>query len=175
MAFIHLPIEQIRSALIRQGFEYWQTILRGRTIPLLEDFDPGDIPALQPYVTVSEIHRDPLRVRYRMVGPRIRKIDGWDKRGHWMDEEPWLEDYQQWVIDYDTVLQTKLPLFGRDHLIGADGEPVMFEWALMPLGGQDGEVKLSFEIEIFDDEPALLDKPLIERTGPVIAAGPSDR
>lgn len=89
MSFSHLPIEQIRSHRIRRGFEYWLSIRHDAKVPLRSAFDPTDIPKLLPYIYLTEIHHKPLRVRYRLVGTRICQVEGWDKTGHWMDEEIW--------------------------------------------------------------------------------------
>jgi hypothetical protein len=161
---VHLPIEQIQSALIHEGLAYWRYLCRNGAPPLRADFDPAEIPRLLPYTVLSEIHRDPLRVRYRLVGTRICEVDGWDKTGHWLEDEPWQEHAEQWLEDYRTVIETGAPLFGRDELTYPDKSPIVFEWAVMPLSTDGREIDMCFEIEAFAGEPALVERPLAERT-----------
>jgi len=160
---VRLPIEQIQSALIHEGLAYWRYLCRNGTPPLRADFDPADVRRLLPYTVLTEIHRDPLRVRYRLVGTRICEVDGWDKTGHWIDEEPWQEHAEQWLKDYRTVIDTRGPLFGRDALTYPDRSTVTFEWAVMPLSTDGREVDMCFELEAFEGEPGLVERPLMAR------------
>ena len=162
----HLAIEQIQSRQIQLGYQYWVSIGGAEDVPLRADFDPAAIPNLLPYMVLSEIHQDPLKVRYRLVGTRICEIDGWDKTGHWLDEEPWKQYEAQWLIDYQTVVDTRLPLFGHDVLTYLDHSQVSFDWAVMPLSTDGNSVDMAFELETFDNEAELIRRPLILRTRP---------
>lgn len=158
-----LSIDRIRDAKIHRAFDYWQTIRRGNRVPARRDLDPIDIPHLLPYMYLTEIHRDPLRIRYRLVGTKVCEIEGRDKTGLWMHEETWLDDYEEWLDDYRIVMESRQPLFGHDDFEFSDHGRVGFEWALFPLG-EDGEnVDMAFELEIADEEQALLLEPLSAR------------
>lgn len=161
-----LPIEQIQSRQIQLGYQYWRSIGGAEGVPLRADFDPAAIPNLLPYMVLSELQQNPLKVRYRLVGTRICEIDGWDKTGHWMDEEPWKQYESQWLDDYQTVIDTRLPLFGRDVLTYLDHSQVSFDWAVMPLSTDGKSVDLAFELETYDNEAEIIRRPLILRTRP---------
>jgi hypothetical protein len=172
-----LSIDRIRDAKIHQAFDYWQSIKQGKRVPARGDLDPVDIPRLLPYIYLTEIHRDPLRIRYRLVGTKVCEMAGRDLTGRWMHEETWLHDYEKWLDDYRTVMASRQPLFGHDDLDFTDGARIGFEWALFPLG-RDGEtVDMAFELEIADDERALLREPLSERPAPRLSdeAQPPER
>ena len=166
VTFEHLAIGEIQSQRIHLGYEYWLSIGGDEGVPLRANFDPATIPTLLPYMILSELHRDPLRVRYRLVGTRICEIDGWDKTGHWMDDEPWKQYEKQWLSDYQTIIDTGRPLFGRDHLTYLDHSQVSLEWSLRPLSTDGKTVDMAFELESFENEAEIIRRPLILRTRP---------
>ena len=159
-------IDRVRNAKIHQAFEYWRTIRRGKQVPARRDLDPVDIPHLLPYMYLTEIHRTPLRIRYRLVGTMVCEIEGRDKTGLWMHEEDRLGDYERWLADYRTVMESRQPLFGHDDLDYFDRGRVGIEWAVFPLGDDGETVDMAFELEIADDEQALLREPLSARVAP---------
>ena len=166
MTFEHLAIGEIQSRRIHQGYDYWLSIGGDAGVPLRADFDPAAIPTLLPYMTLSELYKDPLRVRYRLVGTRICEIDGWDKTGYWVEDEPWKQYEDQWLLDYQTLIDTRRPLFGQDHLTYLDHSQVSMEWALMPLSTDGDIVDMAFELESFENEADVIRRPLILRTRP---------
>ena len=80
-----LPLDCDRR--LRQLCDYWRAITPGGSaLPGRQHFDPLDIPALLPWVWLLDVHRDPLRFRYRVTGTEHRRVSGRDATGHWMHE-----------------------------------------------------------------------------------------
>ncbi len=142
--------------MIHEGLDYWQSIHGGKALPARSDLDPAQIPRLLPYLYLNEIHRDPLRVSYRVVGTRICQIEGRNKTGAWMHEEILQDDYEVWLADYRHVMEARQPLFGYDDLGQLDRSHVKFEWAIFPLSSDGQMVDMTFELEVFDNERDLL-------------------
>ncbi len=65
---------------------YWRSISPLGRLPGRQHFDPTAIPQLLPYLRLYDVHRDPLRFRYRLVGTEIVRILGRDTTGLWMHE-----------------------------------------------------------------------------------------
>jgi hypothetical protein len=49
-------------------WDYWQTIHPASGLPGRQHFDPGAVIELLPNLVLVEVHREPLRFRYRLVG-----------------------------------------------------------------------------------------------------------
>lgn len=72
---------------LRQLHDYWRAIAPGDgELPGRQHFDPLHIPALLPWVWLLDVHRDPLRFKYRVTGTEHRRVSGRDATGHWMHE-----------------------------------------------------------------------------------------
>ena len=72
---------------IREIFDYWQSIRPDAgLLPGRQHFDPLSVPELLPNFRLIDVHRDPLRFRYRLVGTRVVEAHGYDMTGEWLDE-----------------------------------------------------------------------------------------
>lgn len=55
-------------------------------MPQRRDLDPVDIPRLLPHIGLIEVHQDPMRFRYRLVGTNMVNYFGRDHTGRWLHE-----------------------------------------------------------------------------------------
>lgn len=172
-----MPLDQIRSRRIHLGHDYWNQIRGERPMPARADFNPIDVPSLLPYIMLSDVFYDPLRIRYRLVGTRISEIEGQDLTGKWIDEDAWPEDLEAWYEDYRIVTQSRAPLFGRDDLVYPERSHIGYEWALLPLSNDGQTVNMILEVIVFEKEPELVHYPLKDRKAAKVRpleADPSD-
>jgi hypothetical protein len=65
---------------------YWLKIHPPGALPGRQHFDPAAILPLLPNIVLVEVHRDPLRFRYRVLGSRIDAANGKKLTGLWLDE-----------------------------------------------------------------------------------------
>ena len=66
---------------------YWRSIRpAGAAIPGRQHFDPAAVPRLLPMVRLYDVHRDPWRFRYRLVGTELVRTVGRDLTGRWFHE-----------------------------------------------------------------------------------------
>jgi hypothetical protein len=75
------------NAKIAALHRYWRTI-RPATAPLpgRQHFDPAAVPSLLPCMRLYDVHRDPWRFRYRLVGTELVRILGRDFTGTWFGD-----------------------------------------------------------------------------------------
>jgi hypothetical protein len=148
-----LQLSEIRSDKIRQVQEYWDRLRDDRRFPAKRDIEPADIKAVLPYVLISEVHRDPLRVRYRLIGTEIAHYSGEDFTGKWLHETGWGGDYTRSVErKYVRMFETRTPVFGIDYFVQrTDGQRKPYEWAIFPLA-EDGET-VDFCLLVEDRQP----------------------
>ena len=65
-------------------------------LPTRAEFSPTHIPLRVPHFILSEVHHDPLRIRYRLVGTRITEVEGCDMTGLWIESDAPPEDLEDW-------------------------------------------------------------------------------
>jgi hypothetical protein len=131
--------DEAQSSALKQLYAYWEGKRAGRTLPLKAAIDPAEIKDILPYVIISEVHDQPLRVRYRLVGTEIVKLRGREFTGKWLDEVQWNPVFRERLLqEYRVLINERRPLLGADDLYSADGPRAAYEWGMFPLS-EDGE------------------------------------
>jgi len=64
-----------------QLIAYWERKRGTRIMPAPSDIDPVEMPRLLPYIAIADITRDPLDMRYRLMGTRLIEMGGVDRTG----------------------------------------------------------------------------------------------
>ncbi len=73
-------------ASARALFECWQAMHPAHGLPGRQHFDPGSVVELLPNIVLVDVHREPLRFRYRLLGSGVDSIQGRSLSGLWLDE-----------------------------------------------------------------------------------------
>lgn len=137
------PSECTSSRVLRLH-DYWQGLRGDRAMPRRQDIDPIDIWPLLPYVHMSEWHRDPDRVLFRIAGTEIVATAGHEYRGRRLsDILPDPNDLEQIMSLYYRVIATRVPIFGRTDSTTVRLGVEFFEWVLCPLS-DDGKTVTHF-------------------------------
>ncbi len=135
----YLEIGEVTSPLVLEMQAYWQEIRAGRTLPRKADFDPARVPRLLPFLTLEEVYREPLRIRYRLVGTEQARFAAEDFTGRWLHELSWEPKVVEGLLEqYELVLERRAPIFGASMFLWIDGYEKAFEWGVFPLSS-DGE------------------------------------
>lgn len=71
---------------LRELLAYYQRIVPPGQLPGRQHFDPLAIPHILPHLVLLDVHRDPLRYLYRLVGTKEVELYGRDPTGRWYDE-----------------------------------------------------------------------------------------
>jgi hypothetical protein len=125
---------EIASKLIA-GLEAHYNGLRGnRAMPRRDEVDPVALVRWLPYISIMELHNDPFRVRYRVVGTEVARIVGEDFSNRWLHETGWGESsiaLNQML--YERVAGSRASLFGLSVVTWQGKKDHVFEWALFPL------------------------------------------
>lgn len=132
------------SARVLRLYDYWQSLRGDRSMPRRADVDPLDIWPLLPYVHISEWHRDPDRVCFRIAGTEIVATAGQEYRGRSLsDILTDTTDLEQIMSLYYRVVVTRVPIFGRTNGSTLRLGVEFFEWILCPLS-DDGKTVTHF-------------------------------
>lgn len=125
---------EVTSRLILALEAYWDGLRSDRVMPRRDEVDPVDLARWLPYISIMELHYEPFRVRYRVVGTEVARINGEDFSNRWLDDTGWSPQ----AIDlnrllYAKVAETQRPLYGLSTISFAGRSDWVFEWVLLPL------------------------------------------
>jgi len=96
-------------------YDYWASLAAPGELPQWRSFDPlGIPPSLLSRLWVTEVHIDPPRLRYRLVGTQIVASYGWDPTGRDFTEVwPKLASMPGYADRYIEAIQSHQPNFRR--------------------------------------------------------------
>lgn len=159
-----LSLADLTSPLVLKLHDYWEHLKGVQKLPAKDDFDPTRVRSLLPYLTVEEIHREPLRVRFRLVGTEQARFAAMDYTGSWLHELPWHPDV---IVDllghYRRLLAAARPIFGASRYAWSDGFEKAFEWALFPLRGSGPESSDRVDYVIGIEDFSMIDRDRLDR------------
>ena len=132
---------------VRQLRDYWESKRRGRAMPARADIDPAEIKPLLPNLLIADLFTDPLRVRIRLAGTKVCETFGFNIAGRWLEELDLTADVGFWLAQYQRMIATPAPVYGRTT--GTRGPVELFrsDWAMFPLSSDGQRVDQSLEIE----------------------------
>jgi hypothetical protein len=112
-----------------------------RGLPGRQHFDPADVPELLPNLRLVDVHHDPLRFRYRLLGSRVDVVHGRNLTHQWLDEAHRADRQVDALLDdYRRVVETARPHWrkGAPHVV-PEPEIATVEVLRLPLA-RDGDV-----------------------------------
>lgn len=130
---------EIDSRLIDGLEAHWNALRGDREMPRRDEIDPIDLARWLPYLSIMEVHYDPFRVRYRVVGTEVARIVGEDFSNRWLEETGWGD--QSIALNrllYVTVAESRRPVYGLSTVSFEGRSDWIFQWCLMPLSN-DGK------------------------------------
>lgn len=134
------PVEdEIRHALLRALYAYWDDRRGGRIMPARSDLDPVDIPDLLRHLILLDVTHDPLRFRVRLYGTEVAELRGRDLTGRYLYEgEPTAIGDQTRPWNVETV-ETRSPHYVTGPFTDiSDGRTGTFYRLGLPLS-EEGE------------------------------------
>ena len=104
------------------------------------------------HIVLIEVHRDPLRFRYRLVGGDVARSRLRDPSGQWLDELHSSRDYGSYSPRYRYIADTGSVTWRRGKSIW-DRDPKFFivENCLMPLAKDGRTVDMIFGVSVVFD------------------------
>lgn len=130
-----LERHEITSKLIPGLEGHWNALRCDRPMPRRDQVDPVELVPWLPYVSIMELHYEPFRVRYRVVGTEVARIVGEDFSNRWLHETGWGESSISLNrLLYERVVESRAPLFGLSTVTWQGKPDHVFEWVLFPLG-----------------------------------------
>ena len=124
---------------IRTIFEYWNGKRGNRRMPARRDLDPVlEIPQLLPSLTLVDVHHDPFRLIYRLVGTVEAQRRGNDPTGKDVLRHFFGTKMATPLFNYTSVIERRSFLYRADPIPTRDGWHVNVARLFLPLS-DDGE------------------------------------
>jgi hypothetical protein len=146
----YLNATQLRSKLVKSLHDWWVDHCNGG-IPDRSALDPFALKTLLPNMLIAEVERDPLRIRYRLVGTRVVEATGIDFTGQYLDDlvpgdpdEPWMDDYRR-------SFESGKPVLGLSRVQLKSGASYYYEFGIFPMRQGGAEVAQFLGIEDYFD------------------------
>jgi PAS domain len=154
-----LPASDDKIALLHR---YWRSITpAGGLMPGRQHFDPTDIPSLLPTLRLYDVHRDPWRFKYRLVGTELVRIMGRDTTGTWFHDNPRVKFERRGHDNLVFVAEGRGLCYRRGFpvQIVAGKDHVSSERILLPLARNGRDVDIILGLSIHQLVPSK-DRPL---------------
>jgi hypothetical protein len=140
---------------IRELHAYWPSIHPpDRRLPSRQQFNPLAVTSLLPNIWLLDVIREPLRLRYRLIGTRIVDPQGGERTGQWLHEAPpEFAPNAPRFFHYTQVVQSGKPSWRR-------GKPFLMSYVercaelgriFLPLAGDGTTVDMILAITLMFD------------------------
>jgi hypothetical protein len=142
--------ESCRFAAMATLYRYWLDCRRGRRFPARADLDPLQMRGVLGNISLTEIHRDPLRFRLRLVGTNQVTRLGFDPTGMWLDEMPTPEYSHLLVGRVRHLLERQDVLLVRNSQL-MDDRWYDYETLWLPLASDGETIDMLLACQFFTD------------------------
>lgn len=134
-------VAPIQSDVLRRLVAYWSGICGRRRMPARADFDPLDVRYALGYISLIEVHRDPLRFYFRLDGTKQVDLFGVDCTGRYLDEAMPPDHVTLAAASYSEAVARAEPLYHR-RLIAFHERQIEYEVVILPFSNAGERVDL---------------------------------
>jgi hypothetical protein len=125
----------------RKFRDHWLGLSNGGPMPRREALDPIDIPALLPHIVLVDVFRDPLRLKYRLIGTFVTTLAERDATNRFIDRDLYGEALEAMMWPYQQVLEQGRPAATLSPVLFAERDWHNVENVFLPFGA-DGVIEL---------------------------------
>jgi hypothetical protein len=134
-------VSAIRSDVLRQLFAHWQRIRRNRQMPTRSDFDPLDVRFALGYISLIEVHREPLRFHFRLDGTKQVELFGIDCTRRFLDDAMPADHAKMATASYAEVVDCGEPRYHRRQIAWYE-RLIYYEVVILPFSSDGRQVDL---------------------------------
>jgi len=123
-------------------YRYWETRRAGRRMPSRRDIDPVDMRRWLTNMQLVDVHHNPRRLVYRLVGELDVNFRGYNPTGRTVEECGIGHSLAETLRNYDIVIGDRLPVFDWSDYVSKSGFLRSQEGLLLPLSDDDVVVNM---------------------------------
>jgi len=139
--------------MVGRFYEYWLSIAPPGRLPGRRHVKPEDLVPLLPRLWLLDVHRNPLRFRFRLAGTDVVRSARREVTGRWFDEaqpaiarNPFLRDRYRFVAETARPTWRRGPTF-----VERDPDHRLIENCVVPLAADGFTVDMIFAISVLFD------------------------
>ena len=145
---ISLPIPEDCHAKVKALQDYWRSKHPEAGLPGRQHIDPVDIPELLPNIWLIDVHRNPYRFKFRLLGTQVVNYAGEDNTGRWFDER-WPNYDPSVFID---IVESRRPSWARGRSkMRPEKDYYEMERVRFPLASDGETVDIILALTVFFD------------------------
>lgn len=133
----YAPDREVEPPLVQPSaralLAYWRSKAAPGRFPRRGDLDPVEMKCALGDLAVIEVHRDPLRFRYRLHGATLAQDDGFDMTGKWLDDHPVAQVRGRLASSWRRVAEQGLIVHGFRDCFADALRPRRYEILVLPL------------------------------------------
>lgn len=123
-------------------YRYWEAKRAGRRMPSRRDIDPVDMRRWLTNMQLVDVHHNPRRLVYRLVGELDVNFRGYNPTGRTVEECGIGHSLAETLRNYDIVIGERTPVFDWSDYISKSGFLRSQEGLLLPLSDDDDIVNM---------------------------------
>jgi len=139
-----------KSDKLARLMAYWNERRGERAMPARADISPLDFTYVLGDVVLADVHRDPLRFRYRLHGVSLVHRDGFDLTGKWLEEHPEPTYRSRIAATWTEVASTGSPHHVVRQIL-VDGRARHYESLVLPLGADGRRADMLLGAQVYLD------------------------
>ena len=133
---------------LHELFGYWARIRGGKRYPARADFDPIDVAALMPYVSMVDVRKGSPRFVYRLAGTRLVEILKKEITGRPVGYGVKPDELESVLERYRLVADRGVAIYQRDRTQEQSNDYTGVDRLMLPLGPADGSVEIVLSIVV---------------------------
>lgn len=119
-------------------YRYWDAKRAGRRMPARRDIDPLEMKSWLANMQLIDVHHNPRRLVYRLVGEVDVSFRGYNPTGRTVEECGIGRNIDETLKNYETVISQRTGVYDWSDYVSASGFLKSQECLLLPLS-DDGE------------------------------------
>ncbi len=130
-------------------FDYWLSLHKAGSLPVVRDIAPAEIAPLLPHICLLEARQDPEIIRFRLAGTALWDIYGGEMTGRTLaSTEGWGDNAEYWRRNYRLILEQGAPAAGMLRAPGSGLEHMAQFWMRLPLSstGERPDMLLGLDV-----------------------------
>jgi hypothetical protein len=139
--------------MVRRFYDYWLSVAPPGKLPGRQHIAPEDLVPLLPRLWMLDVHRNPLRLRYRLAGTQVVWSLRREVTGQWLDEMEPDRALKPIVFDrYRFIVETGRPTWRHGVSTRVRERPYeTVENCLAPLAADGKTVDTIFGVSVLFD------------------------
>ena len=133
VANFNFTVDDLSSDEQKIFYQHWLDLKGDRKMPARSDFDPINVPKLLPFLSLEDVHHDPVRFQVRLIGTKTSSLQ--TAKGLFIDE---IEGTKEILVMLEEMVKRQEPYFYISNVKWDDRRYKTYSSLVVPFS-EDGE------------------------------------